>query len=125
MGEAASRRSANAVCPRRARYQAAYQFTAVVPLKFLSAVILRSTEIELGPVLTALVVGGRVGAAIAAELGSMKVTEQIDAMRSMGVNPIRVLIVPRVVAATLMLPVIVVFADAIAIVGGFIVGVLS
>jgi len=108
-----------------AAVQAAYQFTAVVPLKFLSAVILRSTEIELGPVLTALVVGGRVGAAIAAELGSMKVTEQIDAMRSMGVNPIRVLIVPRVVAATLMLPVIVVFADAIAIVGGFIVAVLS
>ncbi len=108
-----------------AAVQAAYQFTAVVPLKFLSAVILRSTVIELGPVLTALVVGGRVGASIAAELGSMKVTEQIDAMRAMGVNPIRVLIVPRVIAATLMLPVIVVFADAIAVFGGFVVAVLS
>jgi len=107
-----------------AAVQAAYQFTAVVPLKFLSAVILRSTVIELGPVLTALVVGGRVGASIAAELGSMKVTEQIDAMRAMGVNPVRVLIVPRVFAATTMLPVIVVFADAIAVVGGFIVAVL-
>src|SRR5262245_13506648 len=63
-----------------AAVQAAYQFTSVVPLKYLSAVILRSVVIELGPVLTALVIGGRVGASIAAELGTMKVTEQIDAM---------------------------------------------
>jgi phospholipid/cholesterol/gamma-HCH transport system permease protein len=66
-----------------------------------------------------------VGAAIAAELGSMKVTEQIDAMRAMGINPIRFLIVPRVLAATIMLPVITVFANAIAIFGGFLVAVAS
>ena len=108
-----------------AAVQAAYQFSSVVPLKYIGAVILRSVIIELGPVLTALVVGGRVGAAIAAELGTMKVTEQIDAMRAMGVDPVRQLIVPRVIAATVMLPVITVFADAIAIFGGFVVSVLS
>jgi len=108
-----------------AAVQAAYQFSNVVPLKYLGAVILRSVIIELGPVLTALVVGGRVGAAIAAELGSMKVTEQIDALRAMGINPMRFLVAPRVIASTLMLPVITVFSDAIAILGGFIVAVLS
>jgi phospholipid/cholesterol/gamma-HCH transport system permease protein len=108
-----------------AAVQAAYQFSNVVPLKYIGAVILRSVIIELGPVLTALVVGGRVGAAMAAELGTMKVTEQIDAMRAMGVNPVRYLIIPRVAGATVMLPVIVIFADAIAIFGGFVVAVLA
>ncbi len=108
-----------------AAVQAAYQFSTVVPLRFLGSVILRSVIIELGPVLTALVVGGRVGAAIAAELGSMKVTEQIDAMRAMGVNPVRYLIIPRLIAATIMLPVMTVFSDAIAIFGGFIVAILT
>ena len=70
-----------------AAVQAAYQFTNIVPLKFLGAVILRSVIIELGPVLTALVVGGRVGASIAAELGTMKVTEQIDALRALAHRP--------------------------------------
>jgi len=108
-----------------AAVQAAYQFSNVVPLKYIGAVILRSVIIELGPVLTALVVGGRVGAAIAAELGSMKVTEQIDALRAMGVNPVRYLIIPRIVAATVMLPVMTVFSNAIAIFGGFLVAVFS
>jgi phospholipid/cholesterol/gamma-HCH transport system permease protein len=108
-----------------AAVQAAYQFSNVVPLKYIGSVILRSVIIELGPVLTALVVGGRVGAAIAAELGTMKVTEQIDAMRAIGVNPVRYLIVPRVTAATVMLPVITIFANAIAIFGGFVVAVLA
>jgi phospholipid/cholesterol/gamma-HCH transport system permease protein len=108
-----------------AAVQAAYQFSTVVPLKYLGSVILRSVIIELGPVLTALVVGGRVGAAIAAEIGTMKVTEQIDAMRAMGINPIRYLVVPRIVAATFMLPIVVIFADAIAVFGGYVVGVTS
>jgi phospholipid/cholesterol/gamma-HCH transport system permease protein len=108
-----------------AAVQAAYQFSSVVPLKFIGAVIMRSVIIELGPVLTALVVGGRVGAAIAAELGSMKVTEQIDALRAMGIDPVRYLIVPRVIAATIMLPVVTVFSNAIAIFGGFVVAVTS
>jgi len=108
-----------------AAVQAAYQFSSVVPMRYLGSVILRSVIIELGPVLTALVVGGRVGAAIAAELGSMKVTEQIDALRAMGVNPIRHLIIPRIIAATVMLPVMTVFSDAIAVFGGFVVAIFS
>ena len=108
-----------------AAVQAAYQFSNVVPLKYLGSVILRSVVIELGPVLTALVVGGRVGASIAAELGTMKVTEQIDALRAMGINPIRFLVVPRVLAATIMLPIVTIYADAIAVTGGMVVSVLS
>ncbi|HET7225744.1 MAG TPA: ABC transporter permease [Candidatus Eisenbacteria bacterium] len=108
-----------------AAVQAAYQFTSVVPLKFLSAVILRSVVIELGPVLTALVIGGRVGASIAAELGTMKVTEQIDALRAMGINPVRYLVAPRVIAAVVMLPILTIYADAIAIFGGWVVATTS
>ncbi len=108
-----------------AAIQASYQFSNVVPIKYLGSVILRSVIIELGPVLTALVVGGRVGAAIAAELGTMKVTEQIDAMRAMGISPLRFLVAPRVIASTIMLPVVTVFANTIAVFGGFVVAVLA
>jgi phospholipid/cholesterol/gamma-HCH transport system permease protein len=108
-----------------AAVQAAYQFANVVPLRYLGSVILRSVIIELGPVLTALVVGGRVGAAIAAELGTMKVTEQIDALESVGINPVRYLVVPRFVAAIVMLPVMTIFANALAILGGYVVAVTS
>jgi len=108
-----------------AAVQAAYQFSNVVPLKFIGSVILRSVVIELGPVLTALVVGGRVGASIAAELGTMKVTEQIDALQAMAVNPVRYLVVPRVVSALVMLPILTIFADAIGVFGGFVVSVTA
>src|SRR5437867_4145967 len=108
-----------------AAVQAAYQFSTVVPLKYLGAVILRSVIIELGPVLTGLVVGGRVGASIAAELGTMKVTEQIDALRAMAIHPVRYLVVPRVVASIVMLPVVTVFANAIGVFGGFIVAITA
>lgn len=101
--------------------QAAYQFASVVPLKYIGSVIMRSVIIELGPVLTALIVGGRVGASIAAELGTMRVTEQVDALEAMAINPVRYLVVPRVVAAIVMLPVLTVMADAIAIFGGWVV----
>jgi phospholipid/cholesterol/gamma-HCH transport system permease protein len=105
--------------------QAAYQFSTVVPSKFIGSVILRSVIIELGPVLTALIVGGRVGSSIAAELGTMRVTEQIDALDAMGIPPVRYLVVPRVVAAIVMLPVLTVLADAIAIFGGWVVATTS
>jgi len=108
-----------------AAVQAAYQFASVVPLKYIGSVILRSVIIELGPVLTALIVGGRVGAAIAAELGTMRVTEQIDALEAMAINPVRYLVVPRVVASVVMLPVLVMIANAVAIFGGFVVSVTS
>ena len=73
---------------------------------------------ELGPMLTGVVVAGRVGSAIAAEIGSMVVTEQIEALRSMGVEPPRFLVVPRLVALLLMLPLLTIFADVISIAGG-------
>jgi len=108
-----------------AAVQAAYQLEGVVPLRYLGAVIERSVLIELGPVLTALVVGGRVGASIAAEIGTMRVTEQVDALEVLAVDPVKYLVMPRLVAAIVMLPVMVVFANAIAIFGGFIVAVFS
>lgn len=78
---------------------------------------------ELGPVLTALMVTGRVGSGIAAELGSMMVTDQIAALRALGTDPVRKLVVPRVVAGTLMLPVLTIIADGVGMVGGMIISV--
>jgi phospholipid/cholesterol/gamma-HCH transport system permease protein len=73
---------------------------------------------ELGPMLTGVVVAGRVGAAIAAEIGSMVVTEQIEALRSMGLEPARFLVVPRFIAMLAMLPLLTIFADVVSIAGG-------
>ncbi|MHB8152617.1 MAG: MlaE family ABC transporter permease [Vulcanimicrobiaceae bacterium] len=73
---------------------------------------------ELGPMLSAVVVAGRVGAAIAAELGSMVVTEQIEALRSMGISPVRFLVVPRLIALLVMLPLLTIFADVVSVLGG-------
>jgi len=108
-----------------AAVQASYQFRDYVPMIYLGTVIGKSVVIELGPVLTALVVGGRVGASIAAELGTMRVTEQIDAMETMGISPVRFLVVPRVLAALIMLPVLTIFADIVAILGGYLVATLT
>jgi phospholipid/cholesterol/gamma-HCH transport system permease protein len=80
---------------------------------------------ELGPVLTALMLAGRVGSGIAAELGSMTVTDQINALRALGTDPIRKLVVPRVLAATMMAPVLTVIADTFAIVAGWIISVTN
>jgi phospholipid/cholesterol/gamma-HCH transport system permease protein len=84
-------------------------------------VVGKSVILELGPVLTALVVGGRVSASIAAELGTMKVTEQIDAMELLAIDPMRYLVMPRIVACLVMLPVLTIFADVLAILGGMLV----
>jgi phospholipid/cholesterol/gamma-HCH transport system permease protein len=80
---------------------------------------------ELGPVLTALMLAGRVGSGIAAELGSMAVTDQINALRALGTDPVRKLVVPRVLAATMMAPALTVIADAFAIFAGFLISVTS
>jgi phospholipid/cholesterol/gamma-HCH transport system permease protein len=101
-----------------AAVQAAYQFQDYVPMVFLGTVVGKSVILELGPVLTALVVGGRVSASIAAELGTMKVTEQIDAMEILAIDPQRYLVMPRIVACVVMLPVLTIFADVLAILGG-------
>ena len=78
---------------------------------------------ELGPVLCGLMVAGRVSASIAAELGTMRVTEQIDALTTLSTNPIKYLVVPRIVAATLTLPVLALIGDIIGIYGAFLIGV--
>ena len=80
---------------------------------------------ELGPVLTALIVTGRVASGIAAELGSMMVTDQIAALRALGTDPIRKLVVPRVLAGTLMVPVLTVISDAIGMAGGWLIAVFQ
>ena len=80
---------------------------------------------ELGPVLTALMVTGRVGSGIAAELGSMTVTDQISALRALGADPIRKLVIPRVVAGTLMLPLLTIVSDAVGIAGGWIISTMQ
>ena len=76
---------------------------------------------ELGPVLTAILVGGKVASGITAELGSMKVTEQIDALRTLGVNYIKRLVVPRVLAALIVFPLLTVLADAVGVLGGMLI----
>ncbi|MBK8165264.1 MAG: ABC transporter permease [bacterium] len=105
--------------------QAVYQMQAYVPMKFLGTVISKSVFIELGPVLMALVVGSRLCANYAAELGTMKVTEQLDAMNIMAIDPVRYLAMPRFWAAVLMIPVVTVFCDAIAILGGYVASVMT
>jgi phospholipid/cholesterol/gamma-HCH transport system permease protein len=92
---------------------------------FIGQVTVTAIFRELGPILTALVVGARVGAGIAAELGGMAVTEQIDAVRALGADPVRELVAPRIVACTLALPLLTVVSDLIGIVGGMLVASLQ
>ncbi|MEK6590022.1 MAG: ABC transporter permease [Nitrospinota bacterium] len=90
---------------------------------FVGTVVALSMTRELGPVLSGLMVAGRVGSAMAAELGTMQVTEQIDALYTLATNPIKYLIVPRFIAATFIMPILTIFADIIGITGGFVVSV--
>jgi phospholipid/cholesterol/gamma-HCH transport system permease protein len=98
--------------------QGGYQFTGSVPLYVVGSVVVSSVVLELGPVLTAVVFIGRVGARITAELGTMKVSEQIDALQSLGRDPIRTLAAPRILAGTIALPMLVAVANVIGILGG-------
>jgi phospholipid/cholesterol/gamma-HCH transport system permease protein len=98
--------------------QFALQLTRFGAKTWVGSVVGVTLARELGPVMTALVVGGRVGAGIAAELGSMAVTEQIDAIRVLGADPVRKLVVPRVVAAMVSLPLMTAMAVVLGIVGG-------
>ncbi len=104
-----------------AAWQAAYQLKGIAPVSFLGAATSRAIITELGPVLTGIVIAGRVGASIAAEIGTMKVTEQIDALESMAINPIRFLAMPRFLASIIMLPILALFASFIAVLGAFLV----
>jgi phospholipid/cholesterol/gamma-HCH transport system permease protein len=100
-------------------WQAAYQFQGFISLSYLGSAVSKAIFIELGPVLTAIVVAGRVGASMAAELGTMKVTEQIDALESLAINPIRYLVTPRFLSCIVMLPFLTIIANFIAIMGAF------
>lgn len=91
----------------------------------VATVVVLSITRELGPVLAGLMVAGRVGASIAAEIGTMRITEQIDALVTLSTNPIKYLVTPRVLAATLMMPCLVIVADIIGVLGGYIISVYN
>ena len=89
----------------------------------IAAVVVISITRELGPVLGGLMVAGRIGAAIAAEIGAMRVTQQIDALTTLSVNPFKYLVAPRLLAGLVCLPILVAVADVIGVMGGFLVGI--
>ncbi|MBQ4471809.1 MAG: ABC transporter permease [Alphaproteobacteria bacterium] len=101
-------------------YEAVSKFSAEGAV---SMVVLVAVTRELAPVMAALMVSGRIGAAMAAEIGTMRVTEQIDALSTLKTNPVQYLIVPRVIAGVLMMPLLVLLGDIIGICGGYLVGV--
>ena len=92
---------------------------------FMGTLVSFTMVLELGPVLTAMVVAGRVGASISAELGTMKVTEQLDALYTLGTTPERYLVTPLFISMLIMLPVLTLFADILGIIGGYLVTVYS
>jgi phospholipid/cholesterol/gamma-HCH transport system permease protein len=103
---------------------ASYSFTGAVPLYFVGTLVGKTILLELAPVLTGLALAGRVGANIAAELGTMRVTEQIDALETLTYDPVAYLVVPRVVAGTLMFPLIVGASMIVGVGAGWIASVL-
>jgi phospholipid/cholesterol/gamma-HCH transport system permease protein len=103
--------------------QASYTFTGAVPLYFVGTLVGKTIMLELGPVLTGLALAGRVGANVAAELGTMRVTEQVDALETLAYDPISYLVVPRVLAATVMFPFGVSLAMAMGVFSGWLTAV--
>ena len=103
--------------------QSAYTMRQMSAEIYIASLVSLSMTRELGPVFTALVVAARVGASITAEVGTMKVTEQIDALETLATNPIKYLVVPRFLSLFIMLPLLTVIADSVGIFGGYLVGV--
>ena len=103
--------------------QSAYQMQKVSAEMYIASLVALSLTRELGPVLTALIVAGRCGAAITAELGTMRVTEQIEALETLSTNPVQYLVVPRFIALVIMVPLLTIYADFFGIVGGYLIGV--
>lgn len=95
--------------------QAVYQMSGIVPMRYLGVLVCKTTITELGPVITAMVVAGRCATGIAAEIGSMKTSEQLDAMQVLRLDPIRYLIVPKTLACIIMLPVLAIWAEFISL----------
>ena len=102
--------------------QSAYQLEKMGATIYVAALVGVSMTREIGPVLTALVIAGRVGAAITAELATMKVTEQVEALETLSLNPVRYLVAPRFLALLVMLPCLTILGDLIGMFGGYVVG---
>ena len=98
--------------------QTAYQISSYIPKYIVGSIVFQSEMLELAPTLMALVLAGRVGAGIASEIGTMKVSEQVDALISMGVDPVGYLMMPRIIAGVTMFPLITIFAVLVAVGGG-------
>ena len=105
--------------------QSAYQLRLFSAEQFTSDLVALSLTRELGPVLTAMMVAGRVGASIAAEIGTMKVTEQIDALKSLATDPVHYLVVPRFLATISMIVVLTIYSDVVGMLGGYVVAVFK
>jgi phospholipid/cholesterol/gamma-HCH transport system permease protein len=108
-----------------AAVQAAYQFRNLVPDKFIGTAVCKMVLIELGPVLTGLVMAGRVGSALAAEIGSMKEKEELQAMTVLNLDPLRYLAMPRLLTFMVMMPALTLISMFLAIIGGWVVGVVG
>jgi len=103
--------------------QSAYQMQRFSAEMYIASLVAFSMTRELGPVLTALIVAGRVGASITAEIGTMQVTEQVDALETLATNPVKYLVTPRFLALIIMMPILTLYSDLIGIMGGYIIGV--
>ncbi len=103
--------------------QASYQTSGYIPLSLIGVLIGKSTMIELAPVLTGLVLAGKVGASIAAEIGTMKVSEQLDALETMAIDPVDLVYMPRIIAGIIMFPILTIFANLIGIFSAFLLSV--
>jgi phospholipid/cholesterol/gamma-HCH transport system permease protein len=99
--------------------QASYQTSGYIPKSLIGVLVAKSTMIELAPVLTGLVLAGKVGASMAAEIGSMKVTEQLDALQTMAIDPHNFIYLPRILAGLIMLPIITIFSNFVGIISAF------
>jgi phospholipid/cholesterol/gamma-HCH transport system permease protein len=104
--------------------QATYQFSGLVPMRYLGMAVCKALVTELGPVIISIVVSSRISTAIAAEIGSMKASEQLDAMTCLSLDPIRYLIVPKVIGCVTMLPILVIFGELVAFIASSITAVL-
>jgi phospholipid/cholesterol/gamma-HCH transport system permease protein len=105
--------------------QSAYQLRQLGATDLVAGLVAVSMTRELAPLLTAIVVTGRFGSAIAAELGTMKVTQEIDALQVMGLSPVSFLVVPRLMALVITMPCLAIFADVVGILGGQVIGVVG
>ncbi len=106
-------------------YQIAFQMRNYIPMVYLSTLITQSVILEIGPLLTGIAFAGRVSSSVAAEMTSMKISDQIDALEVMSINPIEYLVMPKVVAGTLIIPFLTIWVEVMIIFGAFIIAVFG